>query len=155
MFSRSITPQTGNARATLPSGAVVASATSWLVCEGNVYFPHSSLPQPPPFTPSSLTTYCPWKGHASYLNISPEGSSSSSGGGSTRPQKHRRGWYVAVLQALGADSRLYSDQDVVENAAWTYREPFDKAVAIKDYVAFGKSAWTWGRGGEGEKLKGY
>jgi uncharacterized protein (DUF427 family) len=51
------------------------------------------------------TTFCPWKGTASYYTLDVDG------------QK-------------------------IDNAAWYYPEPYEKAAAIKDYVAFYKNHVT-------------
>ncbi len=58
---------TGKATASV-GGTVVASTDRWEVVEGNVYFPPESIDKKY-FSPSSLTTVCPWKGTASYYDV--------------------------------------------------------------------------------------
>jgi uncharacterized protein (DUF427 family) len=56
------------------------------------------------FTPTSTSTYCPWKGNASYYSINVDGKE-------------------------------------VKDAAWYYADPKEKAMNIKDHVAFCKSSY--------------
>ncbi|KAL8770474.1 MAG: hypothetical protein Q9203_003540 [Teloschistes exilis] len=51
-------------------GQVIADSDTYQTVEGNIYFPPSSLISQSHFSPSTLTTVCPWKGTASYYNIS-------------------------------------------------------------------------------------
>ncbi|KAI9805525.1 MAG: hypothetical protein M1825_000776 [Sarcosagium campestre] len=53
-------------------GKTVAEADSFEIVEGNVYFPPSSVDQNL-LTKSSTTTYCGWKGSASYYSIEADG----------------------------------------------------------------------------------
>ncbi|KAL2208981.1 DUF427-domain-containing protein [Sarocladium strictum] len=104
MPGKDITPESGHATATI-DGQTIASTTSWLRCEGNVYFPRDTLvgkEDGVEFDNTELLAYCPWKGHAGYYTIK-----------------------------LGGTK--------CENAAWFYEDPYDKALAIKDHVAFDKS----------------
>lgn len=50
------------------NGAVLAESDSFEEVEGNVYFPPESLHREF-FKPSETTTYCPWKGDASYYHV--------------------------------------------------------------------------------------
>ncbi|KIW99031.1 uncharacterized protein Z519_00694 [Cladophialophora bantiana CBS 173.52] len=52
-------------------GKVIASSSSYQTVEGNVYFPPSSLAQDGGATLTTSATHstCPWKGRASYYNI--------------------------------------------------------------------------------------
>lgn len=75
MGARSITPETGRATASL-DGHTLASTTSWLKCEGNVYFPPDALNRGSDggvFSNTELMTYCPWKGHAGYYSVDVDG----------------------------------------------------------------------------------
>lgn len=73
MSGKSVTPQTGRAVASV-NGTVVAEATSWQFVEGNVYFPPDSVKNE--FMSGTKTsTYCPWKGDASYYAIDAGGKS--------------------------------------------------------------------------------
>lgn len=47
---------------------VIAESNETEVVESNHYFPRDSIKQEY-FAPSSTSTYCPWKGDASYFNI--------------------------------------------------------------------------------------
>ncbi|KAF2817256.1 DUF427-domain-containing protein [Mytilinidion resinicola] len=51
---------------------VVADTDSYEVVEGNIYFPPSSITKSY-FTPTDTTTFCPWKGNASYYTIAVDG----------------------------------------------------------------------------------
>ena len=88
-----------SAKATL-NGTTIASTTTYEFVEGNVYFPASSVSnKSETLTPSSHTTWCPWKGEASYYNVNVNG-------------------------------------EVVENGAWYYPQPLEKAQHIRDHIAF-------------------
>ena len=50
------------------NGAVLAESDDTVVVEGNHYFPREAL-HPEHFAPSSKTSWCPWKGTASYLTV--------------------------------------------------------------------------------------
>lgn len=54
------------------NNAVLAESDDTVVVEGNHYFPADSL-NPEFFTPSDTHTVCPWKGTASYYNLSVAG----------------------------------------------------------------------------------
>jgi len=54
------------------NGTVVAESDETILLEGNAYFPPDSL-QKQYFTASQTHTVCPWKGEASYLNITVDG----------------------------------------------------------------------------------
>lgn len=85
------------------SGNTLAETDKYEFVEGNVYFPADSIKDKSQiFTPSSHTTYCPWKGTASYYDVHVNG-------------------------------------QTLQNGAWYYPEPLEKATHIKDHVAFCKS----------------
>lgn len=50
------------------SGDVIASSDRYETVEGNIYFPPDSIDQAV-FSPSTTHTSCPWKGKASYYNL--------------------------------------------------------------------------------------
>ncbi len=54
------------------NGVVVAESDDTIVVEGNHYFPTSSLAMEY-FTPSDTHTRCPWKGVASYYDLTVDG----------------------------------------------------------------------------------
>jgi uncharacterized protein (DUF427 family) len=54
------------------NGTVLAESDDTVVVEGNHYFPRESL-APELFSPSSRTSVCPWKGTASYYDITVDG----------------------------------------------------------------------------------
>ena len=54
------------------NGQVLAESDDIVTIEGNAYFPAESLNQAF-FQESSTHTVCPWKGAASYYNLSVEG----------------------------------------------------------------------------------
>lgn len=51
---------------------VLGSTDTYETVEGNIYFPPSSVDQSV-FTDSKTHTHCPWKGDASYYNITVDG----------------------------------------------------------------------------------
>jgi uncharacterized protein (DUF427 family) len=72
MGNRAVTPRTGRATASV-DGTVLASTTAWVETEGNVYFPPASVRREF-FSGTDHSTYCPWKGNASYYDIEVNGS---------------------------------------------------------------------------------
>jgi uncharacterized protein (DUF427 family) len=54
-------------------GAVLAESDQTVKVEGNHYFPPRSL-RMEHFTPSQMTSVCPWKGTASYYDVTVDGS---------------------------------------------------------------------------------
>lgn len=58
-------------KATL-NGTVIAESDDTVVVEGNHYFPAASL-DPDILAGSDLTTVCPWKGTASYYDVTVDG----------------------------------------------------------------------------------
>ena len=54
------------------NGTVVAESDETIPLEGNAYFPPDCL-QKQYFTASQTHTVCPWKGEASYFNITVDG----------------------------------------------------------------------------------
>lgn len=49
-----------------------ADASDCVIVENNVYFPPEAIRQEY-FTPSNAHTFCPWKGTASYYNVTVDG----------------------------------------------------------------------------------
>src|SRR3712207_451087 len=66
----------GNARQDMPRAiykdTVVADAADTVVVEGNHYFPPEALAAEH-FEPSQKTSWCPWKGTASYYDVVVDG----------------------------------------------------------------------------------
>ncbi|EXJ93221.1 hypothetical protein A1O3_01778 [Capronia epimyces CBS 606.96] len=54
------------------AGNVIASSDKFQTVEGNIYFPPDSIDQAM-LSPSDTHTTCPWKGQASYYNITVNG----------------------------------------------------------------------------------
>lgn len=54
------------------NGQVIAESDDTVVVEGNHYFPKASLRREF-IEPSEHTSYCPWKGTASYYSLSVDG----------------------------------------------------------------------------------
>ncbi|KIW59710.1 hypothetical protein PV05_04144 [Exophiala xenobiotica] len=54
------------------SGNVIASTDKYETVEGNIYFPSDSINKSF-FSPSNTRTSCPWKGIASYYDITVDG----------------------------------------------------------------------------------
>ncbi|KZL88349.1 duf427 domain protein [Colletotrichum incanum] len=59
--------KSGKAKAVV-NGTTVAEATEWEEVEGNVYFPPSAV-RTDALEKTDATTFCPWKGTASYYSI--------------------------------------------------------------------------------------
>ncbi len=57
-------------------GEVLAESDDTLVVDGNHYFPDSSL-RPEHFKPSSTKSLCPWKGIASYYDVTVNGATNT------------------------------------------------------------------------------
>ncbi|EHK22264.1 uncharacterized protein TRIVIDRAFT_110616 [Trichoderma virens Gv29-8] len=70
-MGKPVVPRTGHATARI-NGTVVAEATAWRETEGNVYFPPESVKKEY-FRGTEQSTYCPWKGDASYYSIDVDG----------------------------------------------------------------------------------
>ena len=58
------------------NGQVIAESDDTVMVEGNHYFPRESI-KDEYFSESVSHTICPWKGQASYLNVSVEGQENS------------------------------------------------------------------------------
>ena len=54
------------------NGQILAESDDTVVVEGNHYFPGSALCRDF-FSPSDEKSFCPWKGEASYYNVTVEG----------------------------------------------------------------------------------
>ncbi len=54
------------------NGVVLAASVDTVVVEGNHYFPATSL-NTAHLEPSETTSFCPWKGTASYYDVSVNG----------------------------------------------------------------------------------
>ncbi|KAL4875130.1 hypothetical protein BJY04DRAFT_202640 [Aspergillus karnatakaensis] len=48
---------------------VIAETDSWEFVENNIYFPESSIKDKSILKPTDHSTFCPWKGYASYWSI--------------------------------------------------------------------------------------
>lgn len=110
---------TGHAKATI-GDVVIAETDSWEEVEGNVYFPPSSVKNEY-LSKTNLSTNCPWKGDASYYTIKVDG-------------KHFSAQRVSYHGQNRPD--MYAIGQELQNAAWYYPTPKDKAENIRDYVAF-------------------
>ncbi|KAK4962173.1 hypothetical protein LTR66_012788 [Elasticomyces elasticus] len=104
-------------------GHVVAETDKYEVVEGNIYFPPSSISaHKDAYSKTSTTTFCPWKGTASYYTLT--------AGGAFRVDALTLGISVADVRHVGKE---------LKDAAWYYPQPYEKAQNIKDHVAFYKS----------------
>jgi uncharacterized protein (DUF427 family) len=59
------------AKATV-NGTVIAETDSYETVEGNIYFPPASI-KSEYFKPTDTSTFCSWKGDASYYTVSVDG----------------------------------------------------------------------------------
>ena len=75
------------------NGTVIAESDHTVVVEGNHYFPPDSIKREH-FTPTELTTTCPWKGTASYYSLT--------GGGETAADA---AWYYPEPKDGAAEIR--------------------------------------------------
>ena len=55
------------------NGRIIADTDTFEFVEGNVYFPPASIADKSIFTDSPTKTVCPWKGTASYYDITVDG----------------------------------------------------------------------------------
>jgi uncharacterized protein (DUF427 family) len=58
------------------NGTVIAESDATVMVEGNHYFPPDSV-RSELLQPSAKTTYCPWKGTASYYSVAVDGESNA------------------------------------------------------------------------------
>mgnify|MGYP003644171198 CR=1 FL=1 len=58
------------------NGVVIAESEIYETVEGNIYFPAASL-KLEHFKPSTETSFCPWKGTASYFDVEAGGKTSA------------------------------------------------------------------------------
>lgn len=56
---------------------IIAESNNTIVVEGNHYFPPESIKKEY-FSDSNYTTFCPWKGDASYYNLEVDGKTNES-----------------------------------------------------------------------------
>jgi uncharacterized protein (DUF427 family) len=56
------------------NGATIAESDDIVTVEGNAYFPATAV-TPGVLTPSTHTSFCPWKGTAHYYSLSVDGKS--------------------------------------------------------------------------------
>jgi uncharacterized protein (DUF427 family) len=54
------------------NGTVIAQSDATVIVEGNHYFPPDAV-RSEYLQPSAKTTYCPWKGTASYYSVAVDG----------------------------------------------------------------------------------
>lgn len=118
----------GHAIATV-GDTVVAETDSWEEVEGNVYFPPASVKKEY-LSKTGHSTYCPWKGDASYYTIKVDGEPALA---------------VSSCHGTTAPDMLHVGNEL-QNAAWYYPEPKEKAENIKDYVAFCESTFCYRTG---------
>ncbi|KAL4902006.1 hypothetical protein BDW74DRAFT_181163 [Aspergillus multicolor] len=52
---------------------IIAETDTWETVEGNIYFPVASIKDKSVLRPSDHSTFCPWKGYASYWSIEVDG----------------------------------------------------------------------------------
>ncbi|OAP61914.1 hypothetical protein AYL99_04117 [Fonsecaea erecta] len=52
---------------------ILATSSTYATVEGNVYFPPSAISDPSVFRPSNTHSTCPWKGTASYYDVTVDG----------------------------------------------------------------------------------
>lgn len=51
------------------NGHLIAETDAYEYVEGNAYFPPEAIKDKSILSAAALTTFCPWKGTASYYNI--------------------------------------------------------------------------------------
>ena len=54
------------------NGAVIADSDETVIVEGNHYFPRAAV-DPAQLSDSATTSFCPWKGMASYHHVTVDG----------------------------------------------------------------------------------
>lgn len=85
-------------------GTVIAHTTHGRLVEGNVYFPADDV-STEAFTPSALTTVCPWKGVARYRHVS-AGNTTVKNGAWTYPLPLPFAWFIRRQIAFEAHSGI-------------------------------------------------
>jgi uncharacterized protein (DUF427 family) len=75
------------------NGTVLAESDDTVVVEGNHYFPAESVKREH-FADSDKTTFCPWKGTASYYSVNVNGD-----------ENRDAAWYYAEPYAAAAEIR--------------------------------------------------
>lgn len=84
------------------NGTVIAQSDNTVVVEGNHYFPRDSIVESL-YKPSDHTTFCPWKGTASYFDVVVDGQTNANAAWvypETKPEAdHIRG-YVAFWKGV-------------------------------------------------------
>lgn len=84
------------------------------------YFPPEDIVEPDRLKKTARSTYCEWKGMATYYSFVPP-----SGSDGTSSQANQR-------------------QQIVENRIWAYDSPTSGFKPIKGYLSFYASAWPGG-----------
>jgi len=72
LFTAKVKPKTMPTATAKINGKVIASSDNYETVEGNIYFPQASLDQSI-LSSSNTTSSCPWKGKASYYNLTVDG----------------------------------------------------------------------------------
>ncbi|KAI9171095.1 hypothetical protein HJFPF1_00575 [Paramyrothecium foliicola] len=72
MSGKAVISKTGHATASV-GDTIIAETDAWEEVEGNVYFPPSTVKRTY-LSETDHSTFCPWKGHASYYTIDVDGS---------------------------------------------------------------------------------
>ncbi len=84
------------------NGVIVAESDTFETVEGNIYFPPLSLKMEH-FKPSRETSFCPWKGTASYFDVEARGKVASGGAWTypeTKPEAAHIKGYVAFWRGV-------------------------------------------------------
>ena len=90
-------------------GTVLAESPDTVVVEGNHYFPRESL-HDEFFRPSERTSVCPWKGRASYFDITVDGRTIASAAW-TYPTPSAAAADIAGRVAFWGEVRVVDDAD--------------------------------------------
>lgn len=77
------------------NGQVIAESDETIVVEGNHYFPPSSI-RSECFTGTDRSTHCPWKGDASYYDVTVDGETASNAA-----------WYYPAPKEKAAEIKDY------------------------------------------------
>jgi uncharacterized protein (DUF427 family) len=85
----------------------------------HIQFPTSAIKDPSLLQHSELSTFCSWKGYASYWDVIVDGKQ-------IRTSAATKGC-LKLNCSIGK---------TLENAAWYYKEPYEKAANIKNHIAF-------------------
>ena len=119
------------------NGEVIAETTEWEEVENNVYFPQETIKKKH-FTETEHTTTCPWKGKASYYDITVKGQTNTDAAWTYKDpkpdashiKKHVAFWKGVNVTIHQENTQDTSIETITPQALQTQRENNDDLVII-------------------------